>query len=273
MDPFKITFKFKTGEAKSVRCASHGFKIHFPKQTLPDKLSDCTILIRVNPSCQYKLPENAVLVSAIYQISCPVKLTKPVILEIQHCTIIERPEQSSFLTFVRAEDSHQIQFQPIEGGEFSSSSSYAKISLEKFSILAVILYYVTLGCYPIDYYTKVYVTPSPSVTPTQREYEVYCVILRCLSVDLTVSFKLIRNVLLIYKSLLQESQRYCVNKTIYEELKIRFESDEIAFKIEKSNLSERDWKCIPTLSPSTVCKANNNFFVNCYLSLGSQGRC
>ena len=177
----------RAGEAQSFQCPRYGFKLHVPKQALPDKLSDCNILIRVNPSCQYKFPENTDLVSAIYQISCSVELTKPVILEIQHCAIIERPGQSSFLTFVRAEDSHQIQFQPIGGGEFSSFSSYAKISLKKFSILAVILYYVTLGYYQIDYYTKVYVTPSP--IPTQRKFEVFCVVLRNLSAVLTVSVK------------------------------------------------------------------------------------
>ena len=190
--------QIRTGEAKSVQCASHGFKLHFPKQTLPDELSDCTILVRVNPSCQYKLPENADLVSTIYQISCPVKLTKPVILEIQHCAIIERPEQSSFLTFVRAEDSHQIQFQPIEGGEFTSFSSYAKILLDKCSIFSLMLHYVSLGYYErpsIDYYTKVYVTPSPSITPTQRRLEVFCAVFRNLTAVLTVSVQLIRNLL------------------------------------------------------------------------------
>ena len=183
----------RAGEAQSFQCPRYGFKLHIPKQALPDKLSDCTILIRVNPSCQYKFPENTDLVSAIYQISCPVELTKPVILEIQHCAIIERPEQSSFLTFVRAEDSHQIQFQPLEGGEFSSFSSYAKISLEKFSIFSVILYYISLGYYKppsIDYYTKVYVTPSPSITPTQRRFEVFCAVFRNLTAVLTVSVQL-----------------------------------------------------------------------------------
>ena len=110
-----------------------------------------------------------------------------------------------------------------------------------------------------------HVTPStPSITPTQREYEVYCVILKCLSFYLTVSFKLIRNVLLIYKSLLQRSQRHCVNKTVYEELKIGFESDEIAFEIDEKNLS--DWKIIRTHIPSTVCESQKQMLLfKCYL--------
>ena len=46
------------------------------------------------------------------------------------------------------------------------------------------------------------------------------------------------------KSFLQEAQRHCVNKIVYEEFDIKFESDEIAFEIDEKNLS--DWKIIRT---------------------------
>ena len=224
----------RAGEAQSFQCPRYGFKLHIPKQALPDKLSDCTILIRVNPSCQYKFPENADLVSAIYQISCPVELTKPVIMEIQHCAIIERPEQSSFLAFVRAEDSCSqlpYQFKPINRGNFVVNSRYAAISLEKFSVYAIVrtvLSYLLPWQYPsteeeeedspkspnslkldpsteedspnspnspkLDYHCVLYLTPvKPSIS-----WKVICIVIKHINAILTVSIGIIDFTLPLY---------------------------------------------------------------------------
>ena len=56
-------------------------------------------------------------------------------------------------------------------------------------------------------------TPSPSTTPILRRFEVFCAVFKNLTAVLTVSVKLIRNLLLIYESFLQEAQRHCVNRT------------------------------------------------------------
>ena len=67
-----------------------------------------------------------------------MELCKPVTLEIEHCAVFERPEQISYLTFVKSQNPHQIEFHPISGGQFSSYSSYATISLDSFSFFAVV---------------------------------------------------------------------------------------------------------------------------------------
>ena len=189
MSPAEIEITIRGDEALSFQCSRYGFKLHIPKGALPNNL---TIHVRVILSGQYEFPVNSELISAIYQISCPVRPTKPVILEIQHCAIIESSEQSSFLTFVRAEDSQNVKFHPIEGGQFSSYTSYAAISLENFSYFATILYYVSLGYYrlpPVDYYTEVY------VTPLRKKWEVYCILIKKLVAVMTVSVSYVDRVM------------------------------------------------------------------------------
>ena len=134
-DNFAVEKKYtlRAGREENFDCSEYGLKLHIPSGALPEKHLECTIRVRVAPSGQYKLPEKATLVSAIYEVSCPVKLRKPVQLQMQHCAIIKKEEQMSCLTFVKAQNA---QFQPIEGGEFPSNSSYATISLENFSILS-----------------------------------------------------------------------------------------------------------------------------------------
>ena len=190
MNPVEIEITLRAGKAQSFQCSEYGFKLHIPEGALPENLLESTIHVQVTLYGQYKFPEKSELVSSVYQISCPVKLVKPVMLEIQHCAVIKRPEQASCLTFVKSQDPHLIQFQPINGGQFSSYSSYATISLDSFSFFAVVLHYLTLGYYKlpsVDYYTMVYVTPSPRTTPTQKKWEIFCCIMKFLSSVLTVS--------------------------------------------------------------------------------------
>ena len=184
--PAEMEITLRAGEAQSFECCEYGYKLHFPKGALPEHLLECKIHVRVFLSGQYKLLKHYELVSAVYQISCPVELCKPVTLEIEHCAVFERPEQISYLTFVKSQSPHQIEFHPISGGQFSSYSSYATISLDSFSFFAVVLHYLTLGYYElpsVDYYTKVYVTPSHN----QRKWEIFCCIMKQLSAVLTVS--------------------------------------------------------------------------------------
>ena len=116
----------RAGKAQSFEYNEYGYKLHFPKGALPEHLLECKINVRVIFSGQYEFPENSVPISAMYQITCPVELKEPVLLEIQHCAIIETPEQASFLSFVRAEDSHcqfPCQFNPVAMQPFQWKSS------------------------------------------------------------------------------------------------------------------------------------------------------
>ena len=180
IDPGEKKCTLRAGKEESFDCSEYGFKLHVPNGALPETHSECTIRVQVNPYGQHKLPEKGTLVSALYEISCPVKLRKPVQLEMQHCAIIKKDEQKSSLTFVKAQNSH---FQPIEGGEFSLDSSYATISLESFSILAIILRYFSYNTTPsIHCYTLVYVSPVQ-----RNEWEIFCTIIKNLPHLITVS--------------------------------------------------------------------------------------
>ena len=84
-------------------------------------------------------PQNTSLVSAVYWLDSEPrgKFSQPLTLEIQHCV---KPTHTSRLSFVHAKCS-QTQlpyvFEPVEGGEFSSESSYGCVQLDHFSLLGV----------------------------------------------------------------------------------------------------------------------------------------
>ena len=80
------------------------------------------------------------LVSAVYAISVSKRLTKPVMLEIQHCVAITREEQGRFLSFVRAQCNQPqlpYQFEPLDNGTFPPHSDYGKIACDRFSLVAI----------------------------------------------------------------------------------------------------------------------------------------
>ena len=189
----------RAGKAQSFECCEYGYKLHFPKGSLPEHLLECKIHVRVFLSGQYEFPENAVPISAMYQITCPVELKEPVLLEIQHCAIIETPEQASFLSFVRAEDSNgqlPYQFNPISGGVFPVNGDYAAISVEKFSLYSIIKSLVSfLSPWQseedgprLDYHFILYVTPISS--KPRKSWEVICVLIKHNTTTLTVSKKI-----------------------------------------------------------------------------------
>ena len=196
----EMEITIRAGEACSYQCNRYGFKLHIPGDALPSNHSVCTIRVQVNPSFQFTFPENIELISAIYHISCPVELNKPVILEIQHCAIIESPDQLSFLNFVRAEDIHSqlpYQFKPINSGEFNMNSDYAAISLKKFSFLAVVIRKLllffshhspkkdSLDIPKLDYHVMIYLSPKES----KVSWEVMCVLIKHINAIFTVSTK------------------------------------------------------------------------------------
>ena len=125
-----------TSQRLTYKWTGHGVKIHIPQDSLPADCSQCRVEIRASLSGQYTLPANCELVSGVYWIHCPVKISKHVVLEIQHSGLHRKG-----LNFIRAE-STQLQlpysFQRLEGGVFSEHSSYGSISLSRFSGWSII---------------------------------------------------------------------------------------------------------------------------------------
>ena len=90
---------------------------------------------------QFKFPPNTVLVSAVYAVSLSKPLLKRLKLEIQHCVdLTGRPDLAQYLKFAIAPvstPSLPYLFSIVEGGEFSSDTSYGSISRAEFCLVGV----------------------------------------------------------------------------------------------------------------------------------------
>ena len=128
-----------TPEAQSFEFTGYGFKLHVPKCSLPAKVSETQLNVRVSLSGQFQLPADCELVSAVYWVSCPHKFTRSLVVEIQHCAALSSDEQCEQLTFVHTMCTQKelpYTFTE-EGGVFSHHSSYGSLSLSHFSGVGV----------------------------------------------------------------------------------------------------------------------------------------
>ena len=68
------------------------------------------------------------------------KLLRPATVEVEHCIRLKSTEQCSRLSFVKAYCTQKdlpYTFEPLKGGHFSPESSVGKISLSRFSQVAI----------------------------------------------------------------------------------------------------------------------------------------
>ena len=110
----------------------YGLRLHIPHDTLPDGCSLCNLKIAVSLSGNLMLPEDSVLVSAVYSFTHNLgdrKLRKPVTLEIQHCAT---SAVWSGLQILRANHKSN-KFSVVPGGIFLPYDHYGKIKLAHFS--------------------------------------------------------------------------------------------------------------------------------------------
>ena len=118
----------------------YGLRLHVPKGSLTASMGECKINIRASLSGQFQLPEDSDFLSPVFWLSASCKFTKPVILEIQHCTLQENETVLSDLSFVSAKCSQKdlpYTFRQVDGGVFTTHSSYGSIQLSHFSGFAV----------------------------------------------------------------------------------------------------------------------------------------
>ena len=119
----------------------YGLKLSVPDESLPGGVGECRVNIRVSLSGQFQLPEDSDLLSPVFWISAPCKFTKPVTLEIQHCTLREDERVLSDLSFVSAMCSQRdlpYRFKQLDGGVFTMHSFYGSIQLNHLSGKGVI---------------------------------------------------------------------------------------------------------------------------------------
>ena len=118
----------------------YGLRLHVPKGSLTTSMEECRINIQVSLSGQFQLPKDSDFLSPVFWLSASCKFTKPVILEIQHCTFQENETVLSDLSFVSAKCSQKdlpYTFRQVDGGVFTTHSSYGSIQLSHFSGFAV----------------------------------------------------------------------------------------------------------------------------------------
>ena len=138
MDVIGETSLLVTSEAKNFYCINYGLNVHVPPGSLPAGVEECRVDIRVGLTGQFEFQKSSQLVSAVYWLSSPVKFSKQLTVEIQHCAT-ESP--SSGLSFVIAKSSQEklpYKFKALHGGVFTPHSSYGSITLSQFSLLGII---------------------------------------------------------------------------------------------------------------------------------------
>ena len=117
----------------------YGISFSAPEGILP--LSErCEVAITALAGGEFKFPKGRELVSVVYAISIAKPLLKPLTVSIQHCVLLETPEQCSTLQFVRApiEDvTLPYQFEPLLGGCFTPRNQYGSISCFHFCLIGI----------------------------------------------------------------------------------------------------------------------------------------
>ena len=127
-------------EGGTFQWKGYGLRLHVSKDSLPAGMGECRINIRVSLSGQFQLPEGSDLLSPVFWISASCKFTKPVTLEIQHCALTEDEAVLSNLSFVFTKCSQKdlpYRFRQVDGGVFTTNSTYGSIQLNHFSGVGV----------------------------------------------------------------------------------------------------------------------------------------
>ena len=127
-------------ESLNFEWQGYGFELRIPEGSLPFDKREVRVNIKASPAGQYQLPEDSDLLSPIFWISASCKFTKPVTMKIQHCALIEDEKVSSGLCFVSAKCSQMdlpYKFQQLDGGDFTTNSSYGSIQMRHFSGIGV----------------------------------------------------------------------------------------------------------------------------------------
>ena len=117
----------------------YGFKMSVPQGSL-EADETCDIAFKAIAHGQFQFPENTQLVSGVYAIAMTRKLLRPATVEVEHCVHLKSTKQCNRLSFVKAyctqKDLPYI-FELLKGGHFSPESSVGKISLSRFSLVAI----------------------------------------------------------------------------------------------------------------------------------------
>ena len=123
-----------TNKEQHIYWEQYGLRLHIPRNSLPEDVNQCRLKIKAALLGNFKLPENSVLVSALYSFSHDLgdkELRRSVTLEIQHCA------NTGTLHVVRAVGT-STNFEIITGGDFTRSDRFGSINLLRFSSFSIV---------------------------------------------------------------------------------------------------------------------------------------
>ena len=101
----------------------------------------CNVFLKAIVHGKFEFPKNTKLVSGVYAIAMTRELLQPATIEIEHCVDLKTMDQCNCLGFVRAyctQKSLPYTFENIPGGSFYPGTTTGKMSLTKFSMLAIV---------------------------------------------------------------------------------------------------------------------------------------
>jgi len=117
----------------------YGLRLYVSEDSLPAGMEECRVNIKASLTGRFQLPEDCDLLSPVFWISAPCNFQKPVTLDIQHCASRDAASTSD-LKFISAKRSQNLPytFRQLDGGVFTTDSSYGSIKLSHFCGKAVI---------------------------------------------------------------------------------------------------------------------------------------
>ena len=124
---------------QKVSWESHGFHLTVPEGAVPSGVT-VSVAVKAILAGQFRLPENAQLVSAIYWVFASEIFLEKVSVHIEHCAKISSEEEASNYKMIVgkcSQESLPYTFQ-IKDGVFSPKSQLATISVRQFSYFAAV---------------------------------------------------------------------------------------------------------------------------------------
>ena len=121
-----------TNKEQYIVWEGYGLRLYIPHNSLPEDVKQCHLQMQVALSGKFDLPEDCILVSAVYSFSHDLgdkELRHSVTLEMQHCANTSALKD---LCVVRSIDV-PYKFEIIPGGDFTQSNGYGVINLRRFS--------------------------------------------------------------------------------------------------------------------------------------------
>ena len=158
------------------RRKEQGFVLHVPKGAVSSY--DCAVEVKSRvvsqPTSEFIFLERSRLVSCVYHITAPRKLSKPVSLQFQHCAIVKG--DSKHLLVVAIADSTTgppYRFKPCTGKNVRAFDKYIEIELAHFCFLCCLLR--AIGRASIRYCGLICCLKSSELT---RAWEYHIVLIR-----------------------------------------------------------------------------------------------